>query len=399
MSVRMKLVLLAPVVAAVALIGWRAHAQTGIQPTNDAPNPYTTTKDFFKLPEGRVWGSTSAVDIDKDGRSVWIAERCGANSCVADPATGKLSTIDPILHYEASGKLIKAFGAGMFSAPHGIFIDRDGNVWITDYADNAIRAARGAGGAAGGGGGRGAAGGGGAGGGGQAARGGAPATPPAPPKPDPSATMGHQVFKFSPDGKLLMTVGKKGGSLDECCFQPNDVLVAPNGDIFISQGHNDVPGSKQVVWKFDKTGKFIKSFGQFGHGPGEFDQPHSLAMDSRGRLFVGDRNNNRVQIFDQDGKFLEEWAQFSRPSGVFIDKKDMLYVADSESMSVSRNHDGWKRGLRIGSIKDGKVMYFIPDPDENATGTSAAEGVAADSQGTLYGAEVGPKQVKKYVKK
>jgi DNA-binding beta-propeller fold protein YncE len=391
----MKLVLLAPVVAAVALLGWRAHAQTGIQPTNDAPNPYTTIKDFFKLPEGRVWGSTSAVDIDKDGRSVWIAERCGANSCVADPATGKLSTIDPILHYEASGKLIKAFGAGMFSAPHGIFVDRDGNVWITDYQDNAIRAARGAGGAAGAGGGaggaRGAAGGGG--------RGGAPATPPAPPKPDPSATMGHQVFKFSTDGKLLMTVGKKGGSLDECCFQPNDVLVAPNGDIFISQGHNDVPGSKQVVWKFDRTGKPIKSFGQFGHGPGEFDQPHSLAMDSRGRLFVGDRNNNRVQIFDQDGKFLEEWSQFSRPSGVFIDKKDMLYVADSESMSVSRNHDGWKRGLRIGSVKDGKVMYFIPDPDENATGTSAAEGVAADAQGTLYGAEVGPKQVKKYVKK
>jgi DNA-binding beta-propeller fold protein YncE len=396
MSVRMKLVLFTPVVAAVALLGWRVHAQTGMPPTNDAPNPYTTVKDFFKLPEGRVWGSTSAVDIDKDGHSIWIAERCGANSCVADPTTGKLSTIDPILHYEASGKLIKAFGAGMFSAPHGIFVDRDGNVWITDYQDNAIRAARGAGagGAAGPGGGRAA-----AGGGGQAARGGAPAPPAAPPKPDPSATMGHQVFKFSRDGKLLMTVGKKGGSLDECCFQPNDVLVAPNGDIFVSQGHNDVQGSKQVIWKFDKTGKFIKSFGQFGHGPGEFDQPHSLAMDSRGRLFVGDRNNNRVQIFDQDGKFLDQWAQFSRPSGVFIDKNDMLYVADSESMSVSRNHDGWKRGLRIGSVKDGKVMYFIPDPDENATGTSAAEGVVADSQGNVYGAEVGPRQVKKYVKK
>jgi DNA-binding beta-propeller fold protein YncE len=392
MSVRTRLVLFAPMVAAVAFFGWRVHAQAGAPPTNDAPNPYTTVRDFFKLPEGRVWGSTSAVDIDKDGRSIWIAERCGANSCVADPATGTLSAIDPILHYDASGKLIKAFGAGMFSAPHGIFVDREGNVWITDYQDNAIRAARGAGaGAAGGA----AAGRVGPGGGGQAARGGAAS----PPKPDPSATMGHQVFKFSPDGKLLMTVGKKGGSLDECCFQPNDVLVAPNGDIYISQGHNDAPGSKQVVWKFDRAGKLIKSFGQFGHGPGEFDQPHSLAMDSRGRLFVGDRNNNRVQIFDQDGKFLEEWSQFSRPSGVFIDKKDMLYVADSESMSVSRNHDGWKRGLRIGSVKDGKVMYFIPDPDENATGTSAAEGVAADSQGTLYGAEVGPKQVKKYVKK
>jgi len=396
MSVRMKLVRFAPMVAAVAFLGWQVHAQTGTPPANDAPNPYTTIRDFFKLPEGRVWGSTSAVDIDKDGHSIWIAERCGANSCVADPTTGKLSAIDPILHYEASGKLIKAFGAGIFSAPHGIFVDRDGNVWITDYQDNAIRAARGAGagGAAGAAGGRA-----GAGGGGQAARGGAPALPATPPKPDPSATMGHQVFKFSPDGKLLMTIGKKGGSLDECCFQPNDVLVASTGDIFISQGHNDAPGSKQVIWKFDKTGKFIKSFGQFGHGPGEFDQPHSLAMDSRGRLFVGDRNNNRVQIFDRDGKFLDQWPQFSRPSGVFIDKKDMLYVADSESMSVSRNHDGWKRGIRIGSARDGKVMSFIPDPDENATGTSAAEGVAADSQGNIYGAEVGPRQVKKYVKK
>jgi hypothetical protein len=412
-SGRVRLTLVFAAAAACAIASGRMHAQTTMQPVNDLPNPYQTIKDYFKLPEGRVWGSTSAVDIDKDGRSVWIAERCGANSCVADPATGKLSTIDPILHYDANGKLIKTFGAGMFSAPHGIFADRDGNVWITDYQDNAIRAARGAGGAAGGGapagagGGRAGAGGapaggaaaGGAGraaGGGQAARGGAP--PPAP-KPDPSATMGHQVFKFSPDGKLLMTIGKKGGSLDECCFQPNDVLVAPNGDIFISQGHNDSPESKQVIYKFDKTGKFIKEFGHFGHGPGEFDQPHSLAMDSRGRLFVGDRNNNRVQIFDQDGKFLDQWAQFSRPSGVFIDKKDMLYVADSESMSVSRNHDGWKRGLRIGSTKDGKVMYFIPDPDDNATGTSAAEGVAADSQGIIYGAEVGPRAVKRYVKK
>src|SRR5258707_12006554 len=184
---------------------------------------------------------------------------------------------------------------------------------MTVAKDKGIRAPRGAGG----GGWAGAAGGGGgAAGGGQAAGGATRGPLAAPPKPDPSATMGHQVFKFSPDGKLLMTVGKKGGSLDECCFQPNDVLVAPNGDIYISQGHNDAPGSNQVVWKFDRTGKLIKSFGQFGHGPGEFDQPHSLAMDSRGRLFVGDRNNNRVQIFDRDGKFLDQWPQFSRPSGV-----------------------------------------------------------------------------------
>src|ERR1700722_15701177 len=104
MPVRMRFVLLAPMVAAIVLIGWRVRAQSSVAPTNDAPNPYTTTRDFFKLPDGRVWGSTSAVDIGKDGKSIWIAERCGANSCVADPATGKLSTLDPILHYDSSGK-------------------------------------------------------------------------------------------------------------------------------------------------------------------------------------------------------------------------------------------------------------------------------------------------------
>jgi sugar lactone lactonase YvrE len=140
-------------------------------------------------------------------------------------------------------------------------------------------------------------------------------------------------------------------------------------------------------------------WGKSGTGPGEFDQPHSLAFDSKGRLFVADRNNNRIQIFDQNGKFLLEWAQFSRPSGVYIDKHDNLYSADSESGSVSRNHPGWKRGIRIGSAKDGKVVAFIPDPDENATGTSAAEGVVVDANGVIYGAEVGPKDVKKYVKK
>ena len=141
--------------------------------------------------------------------------------------------------------------------------------------------------------------------------------------------------------------------------------------------------------KFDKTGKFIKTWGKWGSGDGEFDQPHALAFDSRGRLFIGDRNNNRVQIFDQDGKFIDKWYQFSRPSGIYIDKNDILYVADSESKSVSRNHQDWNRGIRIGSAKDGKVTAFIPDPDENATGTSAAEGVVVDTAGKIYGAEVG----------
>ena len=107
----------------------------------------------------------------------------------------------------------------------------------------------------------------------------------------------------------------------------------------------------------------------YGDGPGQLNQPHALAFDSQGRLFVGDRGNNRVVIFDQDGKYIDAWSQFSRPSGIYIDKSDNLYVADSESGSVNPAHGSWKRGIRIGSIKDGKVIAFIPDPDLNATGT------------------------------
>jgi sugar lactone lactonase YvrE len=385
--------------AALVLAAATAGAQADVQPTNELPNPFQSVENYFKLPEGRKWGSTSAVEIGRDGRSIWVAERCGTNSCL-DRATGQMSNLDPILHFDASGKLIKSFGAGMLIFPHGIFVDRDGNVWVTDGQDNAPAPARGTGGAAGGG----AAGGGAAAGGtgGRGAEGRGPAQGRT--GPLPGATKGHQVYKFSPDGKLLLTLGKAGGAGDpDYFYQPNDVLVAPSGDIFVSEGHASAPGSNGRVLKFDKTGKLIKTFGRFGSGPGEFDQPHALAMDSRGRLFVGDRNNNRVEIFDQDGKFVAEWKQFSRPSGLYIDKQDNLYVADSESESVSRNHDGWKRGMRVGSAKDGSVKYFIPDPETRKrpdfSGTSAAEGVAVDSQGNIYGAEVGPQRVMKYVRR
>jgi streptogramin lyase len=362
--------------------GIGAQGQMAVQPTNDAPDPYRSVENYFKLPEGRKWGSTSAVEIDKDGRSIWVAERCGANSCL-NRATGQMSALDPVLHFDPSGRLIKSFGAGMLIFPHGIFVDRDGNIWVTDGQDNAPAPARGTGGGAGGGRGEGR---------GQGRMG-----------PPPGTTQGHQVYKFSPEGKLLMTLGKPGGAAaPDYFYQPNDVLVAPNGDIFVAEGHSSAPGSNSRILKFDKTGKLIKSFGKFGSDPGDFDQPHALAMDSRGRLFVGDRNNNRVEIFDQNGTFIEEWKQYSRPSGLYIDKSDNLYSADSESESVSRNHDGWKRGIRVGSIKagkDGKIAAFIPDPAEKATGTSAAEGVAVDSQGNIYGAEVGPQRVMKYSRK
>jgi len=130
----------------------------------------------------------------------------------------------------------------------------------------------------------------------------------------------------------------------------------------------------------------------------EFNQPHALAYDSQGRLFVGDRSNNRILIYDDNFKQLDEWKQFSRPSGIYIDKNDVIYVADSESGSVERTRTDWKRGIRIGSAKTGAITAFIPDPAENPPTTSAAEGVAVDAAGHIYGAEVGPKALKRYVK-
>lgn len=331
-------------------------------PTNDAPNPYQTVKDYFKLPAGRTWGSTSAVEIDRDGKSIWVAERCGQNGCL-DRKTGKMSDLPSVLKFDSTGKLVKSFGAGLMIFPHGIYVDRDGNVWVTDGQDNGKRRERGATGPIG---------------------------------PD-GATLGNQVIKFSPDGKVLLTLGKKGGAAaPDYFYQPNDVVTSANGDIFVAEGHG--AGNNRIL-KFDKNGKFIKEWGKLGTGPGEFDQPHALAIDSKNRLLVGDRNNNRVQIFDLDGKFIQQLHQFSRPSGIWLTKDDVLYVTDSESESVSRNHNGWKRGIRWGSLKDGKIVGFIPDPVEKASDTSAGEGVAVDAAGNIYGAEVGPKALNKYVKK
>jgi sugar lactone lactonase YvrE len=386
-SARMTLAVLAAGLALVAGYGWKVSAQAPAAApaaarvttspdaivANSFPNPFTTIPDFFKMPAGRKWGSTAGVDIDKDGKTVWIIDRCGGNSCY-NAAEGKMSDLDPILHFDDNGKLIKSFGAGMIVFPHGIGVDRDGNVWVTDGNDNRPAAGRAAG----------------------AGRGAGPVGAAA------GATQGHQVFKFSPDGKLLLTLGKAGGAVEpDYFYQPNDVLVAPNGDIFVSEQHGAGGG---WIYKFDKTGKFLLKWGRPNGASdparGELNQPHTLAMDSTGRLFVGSRSCNCVQIFDQDGKFIDQWMQFSRPSGVFVDKADNLYVADSESgPSNNTTHPGgWQRGIRVGSAKDGKVKFFIPDPDLLHTGTSSAEGVAVDAKGNVYGAEVGQMDVKKYVR-
>ena len=355
-------------VAVLTLSGRGASTQDEVQPTNDLPNPYQTIAPWGKLPQGRSWGALNAVAIDNDGESVWVADRCGANPDTPPGASAFQydscagSSVPPVLKFDSAGNLLKSFGAGMFIFPHKIYVDRDGNVWVADQRSANERELA---------------------------------------KFPGEKGKGHIVVKFSPDGKVLLTIGKQGvaGNPPEALTQPTSVAIAPNGDVFISEGHNQNPQAPPEtvsrISKFTPDGKFIKSFGKLGSGPGEFRGPHDIAMDAQGRLFVADRGNMRIQILDQDGNYLGQWKQFSRPSGVYV-RDDMIYVADSESNGVTP-YPGWKRGIRIGSVKDGKVLYRIPDPLE-MKGTSAAEGVAVDAKGNVYGGEVGPRQLAKHVK-
>jgi sugar lactone lactonase YvrE len=345
------------IVGPLALPDLRVLAQANPAPINTPPDPYRPVENWAQL--GRVWGATSAVDVDRSGH-VWVADRCGANSCAG-------SDLAPVLEFDASGKLLKSFGAGLFVQPHGIAIDAAGNVWVTDDQG--------------------------------------------------AAGKGHQVFKFSPEGKVLLTLGKAGvaGDGPDAFNQPTDVAIAPDGDIFVADGHVQVqtrpngelfvaegpgPNPNARIVKFSKDGRFVKTWGKKGAGRGDLDGPHGLAFDSRGRLFVADRTNSRIEIFDQDGRLLAEWKQFSRPSGLFIDRNDVLYVTDSESTDTPGYgyHPGWKRGIRVGSAKDGTVTAFIPDPSPVGL-TSGAEGVAADTAGNIYAAEVGSRRLMKYVRK
>jgi sugar lactone lactonase YvrE len=330
---------LAVSIAAFALSSPRSSLQASPQANDSQPNPYQVVANHFKLPEGRIMGSTAAIDVDRDGRSIWVFERCGGASQALACATSSLA---PVLKFDASGKLVSSFGAGMFVSPHGIHVDRQGNIWLVDGAAKDGK--------------------------------------------------GDQVFKFSPEGKVLMTLGKAGvaGDGPDAFGPPSDVLVAPNGDVFVADGHGGTTNARIV--KFSKDGAFVKQWGGKGSGAGQFDTPHSLAMDSSGRLFVADRGNSRIQIFDQDGKFLQEWKQFGRPSGIFIDRRDVLYSADTQS--DEKTNPGYKRGIRIGSAKDGRLTALIPDADPDGTG----EGIAVDADGNIYGALTARQALKEYVK-
>jgi len=309
---------------------------------NDLPQPYRTTRDWGRLPPGVKWAAVTAVEPSPDG-SIYVVHRCFANSCAGRNEA-------PILKYDAKGTLLKSWGAGMFLFPHGATVDRGGNLWLTD--------ARGENG------------------------------------------KGHQVFKFSPDGRVLMTLGTAGvsGSGPDAFDQPTDVVVAANGDVFVTDSHRN--GKNNRVVKFTKDGRFVKEWGRKGSGRGEFSEPHTIAIDSQGRLFVGDRENNRIQIFDQDGGFIDQWRQFGRPSGIFITKDDTIYVADSESGPDTGAHElsGIKKGIRIGSAKTGEVRAFIEDMESTAPDHSGAEGVGVDAQGNVYGAVLRRQMLERHVR-
>jgi DNA-binding beta-propeller fold protein YncE len=175
----------------------------------------------------------------------------------------------------------------------------------------------------------------------------------------------------------LGTAGVAGGGADHFNL-PSAVVRSANGDIFVADGHGGMAKNTPAdyvtrIVKFSKAGHFITQWGKLGSGPGEFRNPHALAIDSRGRLFVADRGNLRIQIFDSNGKFLAQWKQFGAPCGLYIDKSDTLYAVDCDS------HPGLPKGIWMGSAKTGTVTSFVPDDH-------AGEGIVAGLNGNLYAA-------------
>ena len=335
---------LALLTTALTSISFAQERDNRFNPSRD----FTIDNHFFKMQSGRPIGSTAGISISPDGKSIWVFDRCGANDCVG-------SDLDPIMRFDLDGNQLASFGSQMFVRPHGLHIDFEGNVWVTDGEG--------------------------------------------PDGEDPRRDgKGHQVFKFSPEGNVLMTLGKPGVAGDGHYEfnQPSSVLVAPDGNIFVGDGHGGASNSR--IMKYSASGEFLTSWGSQGSEPGQFAVPHDLAMDSAGRIFVGDRGNNRVQIFDQNGNFIKEWPQFGRPSGLFIDDNDMLYVTDSSSENRGpagspNNSSPYAEGVRVASVKDGSVTLFLDDPHENGS----QEGIVVDKAGTIYGSLTAGRALRKYL--
>lgn len=332
-------------------------ASTGNPITGEGlPNPAPhVTRNWGTLPEGREWGSTAGIDIDPMDGNIWAYERCGAGNFGAGaPVNCDNNPVDPIFKFDRNtGEILANFGGGLMVTPHGIHVDSDGNVWVTDFAGNE------------------------------------------------EGTKGHQVHKFSPEGELLMSLGTAGqtGSDGEHFYQPNDVITGPDGSIYVADGHEGqglttnqemeeglAEGLTARILKFAPDGTFIKQWGQIGVRHGEFRTPHALAWDSQGRLWVADRGNHRIEIFDQDGNYLDSRYLYGRISGLFI-KDGMVYAIDSESSPTS--HPNWRDGVRIGPVDADTITAFIPpfERESRVYQGTAGEGVAVDEDGNVYAAE------------
>jgi len=360
--------MLVAVLAAVAMLGGAACAQETQYPKPaELPNPYRLVAGWPTLPtsmNGGHWGEVIRVHVDTKG-NIWVFHRCfnvvppGSATCINRGAANP-----PILEFDSSGKLLKSFGAGLFAYPHGFTVDRDGNLWASDVNDQPTILGMSA-------------------------------------KNSAGVIMGQEVLKLSPEGKVLMTLGKEGvaGTGPDTFDRPTGVAIAPNGDIFVADGHYPNQHDTARVVKFLKDGRFIKSWGHKGAGPGEFDEPHDIFIGgSAGRVYVADRRNRRIQVFDQEGNFIAAWKQFGQPSSVFVGKDDTIYVGASFPDPQAKK--GELRGIIIGNAKDGSLKAFIPDPadlEQVIMGTSAS-GIAADDKGTIYAADVGTHNLRKYVK-
>jgi sugar lactone lactonase YvrE len=307
-------------ILAVALAATTIVTLAMTRPANvqAADGDYQLVENWAQLPQGMQWGVMSAVDIDSHG-TIYAFKRSEPGE-KADAMSSMVMVLDP------RGKFLRSWGEHTFSSAHGLRVLRDGFIWITDKT-------------------------------------------------------GDQVFKFSPDGELLMTLGKKGVAGDnnstDALNGPSDVVIGKNGDIFVSDGES----TNTRVVKFSKDGKFIKFWGTKGAGPGELNLPHNIAMDSEGRLYVADRTNKRIQVFDQDGKYLDQMTQFGAPAAIFITKDDTLYVVAGAP----------ENRLTVGT-KDGKVLSRVE-------GLNAPHWVAVDSSGAVYVAEVAGQSLLKFVKK
>ena len=330
-------------------------------------NPYRLVEGWPSLPasmNGGKWGEVIRVHVHSDG-NIWVFHRCfntvppGHATCI-----GRGAANPPILQFDPAGKLLKSFGAGLFAYPHGFTVDREGNLWVSDVNDESVVLGMSA-------------------------------------KNAEGVVMGQEVMKLSPDGKVLLTLGNEGvgGSGTDTFDRPTGVAVAPNGDIFVSDGHHPNKSGNARVMKFDRNGKFIKTWGHLGSAPGDFDEPHDIFLGgSQNRVYVADRRNRRIQVFGQDGNVVAVWPQFGEPSSVFVHKNDTIYVGSTFRDPAAKK--GEVRGIVVGNAKDGSLTAFIPDPadlDNVIVGTSAS-GIGADDLGNIYAADVGAHNLRKYAK-